>query len=88
MLHAERCLKIPYTSQFVKSLEKVVGGCREREGWEDDLKVDQSASCFTSILQEIYGCSDVAIEDEYQLLDVDAEDVGFQLFNDDEIVRC
>ena len=50
------------------------------------MEVDQSAHSFTSISQEIPGCSDVAVEDLNQWLDVNAKDVGFQLFNDDEIV--
>ena len=56
------------------------------EGGQDELQGDQSAANFTSILQEILGCSDVAVEDVNQWLNLDAEDVGFQLFNDDEIV--
>ena len=37
-------------------------------------------------MQEIPGCSDVAVEDDNQWLNLDVEDVGFQLFNDNEIV--
>ena len=49
----------------------------EREGGQYELQVDQSAAKFTSILQEIPGCSDVAVEDVNQWLNLDAEDVGF-----------
>ena len=80
-------MEMPYTGQLVKSLGKVVGGRREREGGgQGELQVDQSAAKFTLILQEIPGCSDVAVEDVNEWLNLDAEDVGFQLFNDDEIV--
>ena len=37
-------------------------------------------------MQEIPSCSDVAVEDVNQWLNLDVENVGFQLFNDDEIV--
>jgi len=37
-------------------------------------------------LQEIPDCSDVAVKDNNQWLNLDAEDVGFQQFNDDKIV--
>ena len=60
---------------------------REKKGGgQDQLQVDQSAAKFASILQEIPGCSDVAVEDVNQWLNLDAEDVGFQLFDNDEIV--
>ena len=59
---------------------------KEREGRQDKLQVDQCAAKLTSILQEIPGCSDVAVEDVNQRLNLDPEDVGFQLFNNDEIV--
>ena len=36
------------------------------EGGQDELQVDKSAAKFTSILQEIPGCSDVAVEDVNQ----------------------
>ena len=58
----------------------------KEEDKEDDLEVDQFVGSSTSILQEIPACLDVAIEDVNQWLDVDTEDVGFQLFNDVEIV--
>ena len=77
-------MEMPYTGKLVKSLGKVVG--ERREGRQDELQVDQSAAKFTSILQEIPGCSDVAVKDVNQSLNLDAEDVGYQLFNDDEIV--
>ena len=56
----------------------------EREGGGED---DLSAASFTPpIFQEILGCANVSVGDVNQWLDVDAEDVGFQLFNDDEMV--
>ena len=80
-------MEMPYKGQLVKSLRKVVGGRREKKGGgQDELQVDQSAGKFTSILQEIPGSSDVAVEDDNQWLNLDAEDVGFQLFNVNEIV--
>ena len=50
--------------------------------WE----ADQSAACFTSILLETFGCLDVAVEDVLHWLALNAEDVGFHLFNNNEIV--
>ena len=69
-----------------RTWEKLLVDKEREEGGQDELQVDQSAAKFTSILQEIPGCSDVAVEDVNQWLNLDAEDVGFQLFNDDEIV--
>ena len=50
--------------------------------WE----ADQSAACFTSILLETFGCLDVAVEDVLHWLALNAEDVGFHFFNNNEIV--
>ena len=71
---------------LLRAWEKLLVDEEREEGGQDELQVDQSAAKFTSILQEIPGCSDVAFEDVNQWLNLDAEDVGFQLFNDDEIV--
>ena len=65
-------MEIPYTGQLVKSLGKVVGGRREKRRGQDELHVDQSAAKFISILQEIPGCSDFAVEKVNQWLNLDA----------------
>ena len=69
-----------------RAWEKLLVDEEREEGGQDELQVDQSAAKFISTLQKIPGCSDVAVEDVNQSLNLDAEDVGFQLFNDDEIV--
>ena len=69
-----------------RAWEKLLVDKETEEGGQDKLQVDQSAAKFTSIAQEILGCSDVAVEDVNQWLNLDAEDVGYQRFNNDKIV--
>ena len=69
-----------------RAWEKLLVDEEREKGGQDELQVHQSAAKFTSILQEIPSCSDVAVEDVNQWLNLDAEDVGFQLFNGDELM--
>ena len=44
-----------------RAWEKLLMDEERKEGGQDELQVDQSAANFISILQEIPGCSDVAV---------------------------
>lgn len=50
-------------------------------------KEHTTSDTFVAALQEISGCSDATVDDVDQWLNVDGEDAGYHIFNDEESVE-